>query len=242
MAYTDCHRGLVVLFFGQSVENEYVRYYILLSKTSVICEKYIKIDIKIERGFNIYIIIFVKEVPTDSHPWAPLTSCIQSHTSVCSFQQETKYTPRLLPLRPRNFKERALTIAQIISLLEKHFNYKYSGHGASRLPTIAVYAAYQCMMGKVARYEDKILCDLESYTSSDVQSGQIGEIQVNNSDGTPFEDVEIKHKIVVSPDLDKHAFSKLMLHRTDRYYIFTTANMDSANWDEINTGIDLIDR
>lgn len=139
-------------------------------------------------------------------------------------------------------KPHSLSIAQIISLLEKHFNYKYSGHGASRLLTLAIYAAYQCMMGQVARFEDKILCELESHTSSDAQSGQIGDIQVNNSDNTPFEGVEIKHNIVITPELVKHAFSKLMLHRTERYYLLTTANMDAVNWEDINKEIDLIDR
>lgn len=139
-------------------------------------------------------------------------------------------------------KPHGLTISQIISLLERHFNYKYSGHGASRLPVLAIYAAYKCMMGQVARYENKILCNLESHTSSDVRSGQIGDIQVNSKDDTPFEGVEIKHNIVITPELVKHAFSKLMLHRTERYYILTTANMDSANWDDINKEIDLIDR
>lgn len=139
-------------------------------------------------------------------------------------------------------KPHSLTISQIISLLEKHFNYTYTGHGASRLPTLAIYSAYQCMMGQVARYEDKILCELESHTSSDARSGQIGDIQVNNSDGSAFEGVEVKHKIIVTPELVKHAFSKIMLHRTDRYYMLTTANMDSANWDEINKEIDLIER
>jgi hypothetical protein len=137
-------------------------------------------------------------------------------------------------------KPHSLSIAQIISVLEKHFNYKYVGHGASRLPTLAIYAAYQCMMGQVARYDDKTLCELESHTSSDARSGQIGDIQVNNADGSPFEGVEIKHKIVITPELVQHAFSKLMLHRTDRYYLLTTANMDSANWDEINNEIDKI--
>lgn len=137
-------------------------------------------------------------------------------------------------------KPHSLSIAQIISLLEKHFDYKYEGHGASRLPTLAIYAAYRCMMKQVARYDDKILCDLESHTSSDAQSGQIGDIQINNADGTPFEGVEIKHKIVITSELVNHAFSKLMLHRTDRYYMLTTANMDSANWEEIDRTIEKI--
>lgn len=138
-------------------------------------------------------------------------------------------------------KPHSLTIAQIISLLEKHFNYKYTGHGASRLPTLAIYAAYQCMMGQVARYEDKILCDLESHTSSDARSGQIGDIQINNVDNTPYEGVEIKHRIVITPDLVQHAFSKLMLYKTNRYYLLTTANMEAADWDGINKEIDKIE-
>lgn len=52
-------------------------------------------------------------------------------------------------------KPHSLSISQIISVLEKHFNYKYSGHGASRLPTIAIYAAYQCVMREMARYNGK---------------------------------------------------------------------------------------
>lgn len=137
-------------------------------------------------------------------------------------------------------KPHSLSIAQIISILEKHFNYKYSGHGASRLPTLAIYASYQCMMSQVARYEDKTLCKLESHTSSDTRSGQIGDIQVNYNDDSPFEGVEIKHQIIITPDLVRHAFSKLMPYRTDRYYLLTTANMDSANWDAINSEIDNI--
>lgn len=137
-------------------------------------------------------------------------------------------------------KPHSLSIAQIINVLEKHFNYAYSGHGASRLPTIAIYAAYKCMMSQVARYDDKILCELESHTSSDTRSGQIGDIQINNSDGSPYEGVEIKHKIIITPDLVQHAFSKLMLHRTERYYLLTTANMDSADWESINSEIDRI--
>lgn len=138
-------------------------------------------------------------------------------------------------------KPHSLSINQIINLLEKHFTYKYTGHGASRLPTLAIYAAYECMMREVARYEDKILCKLESHTSSDAQSGQIGDIQVNNPDNTPYEGVEVKHNAMITADLIRHAYSKLMLHRTDRYYLLTTANMDSANWNEINNEINRIE-
>ena len=39
-------------------------------------------------------------------------------------------------------KPHSLSIANIIKLLENHFTYRYTCAGASRLPTLAIYAAY----------------------------------------------------------------------------------------------------
>ena len=130
-------------------------------------------------------------------------------------------------------KPHSLSIASIIKLLEKHFTYHYTTHGASRLPTLAVYAAYQCMMNQVARYSGKVLCTLESHNSADSQSGRIGDIDVNNENGSAFEGVEIKHEIPITAQLVADAYEKFKIHNTDRYYLLTTANMDSADWDSI---------
>lgn len=43
-------------------------------------------------------------------------------------------------------KPHILSIANIINLLRKHFTEKYSVSGAARLPTLAIYAAYQCII------------------------------------------------------------------------------------------------
>lgn len=134
-------------------------------------------------------------------------------------------------------KPHSLSIAQIIKLLEKHFTYRYTSPGASRLPTLAVYAAYQCMMGQVARYKDKTLCPLESHNSADSQSGRIGDIDINNASGSAFEGVEIKHEIPITAQLVTDAYEKFKIHNTDRYYLLTTANMDSADWDAIESEI-----
>lgn len=130
-------------------------------------------------------------------------------------------------------KPHSLSIAAIIKLLEKHFTYHYTTHGASRLPTLAVYAAYQCMMNQVARYSGKVLCTLESHNSADSQSGRIGDIDVNNENGSAFEGVEIKHEIPITAQLVSDAYEKFKIHNTDRYYLLTTANMDAADWDSI---------
>lgn len=137
-------------------------------------------------------------------------------------------------------KPHGLSIANIIKVLEQHFCYRYSSSGASRLPTLAIYAAYQCMMSEVARFNGKVLCPLESHTSADSQSGQIGDVQVNYTDGNAFEGIEVKHKIPVTVDLIRIAYQKFMVCRTNRYYLLTTANMDSADWDSINKEIDSI--
>lgn len=137
-------------------------------------------------------------------------------------------------------KPHSLSIANIIKVLEKHFTYKYSGAGASRLPTLAIYAAYQCMMSQVTRYSGKILCPLESHNSADKQSGRIGDVDINNENGSAFEGVEIKHEIQITKQLVTDAYEKFKVHNTDRYYLLTTANMDSADWDSIEKEIQRI--
>ena len=137
-------------------------------------------------------------------------------------------------------KPHSLSIAKIIRLLEKHFTFKYTCAGASRLPTLAIYAAYQCMMGQVARYTEKILCPLEAHTSADTRSGRIGDIDVNNNDGTAFEGVEIKHEIIITQQLVSDAYEKFKMYNTNRYYLLTTANMDTADWNAIENEIQRI--
>ena len=137
-------------------------------------------------------------------------------------------------------KPHSLSISAIIALLKKHFTVKYSGSGASRLPTLALYAAYECMMSEVFRYRDKYLCTLESHTSADKQSGRIGDIDVNYEGGGAFEGVEIKHGIVITRQLITDAYEKFKVFSTDRYYLLTTANMDNADWIGINEEIERI--
>lgn len=137
-------------------------------------------------------------------------------------------------------KPHSLSISNIIKVLEKHFTFKYVGSGASRLPTLAIYAAYQCMMNQVSRYNGKILCPLESHNSADKQSGRIGDIDINNDNGSAFEGVEIKHEIKITKQLVTDAYEKFKIHNTDRYYLLTTANMDSADWESIDKEIQRI--
>lgn len=93
------------------------------------------------------------------------------------------------------------------------------------------------MMGQVARYDGKTLCPLESHNSADIRSGRIGDIDINNENGSAFEGVEIKHEILISRQLVADAYEKFKIYNTDRYYLLTTANMDAADWKAIDDEI-----
>ena len=139
-------------------------------------------------------------------------------------------------------KPHSLSISAIIVLLEKHFTARYDSSGASRLPTLAIYAAYQCMFEQISRYKGKVLCPLENHNSSDTQSGRIGDVDINNQDNTAFEGVEIKHEIRINAGLVMDAYEKFKIYNTDRYYLLTTGNMSNADWDGINEEINRITR
>src|SRR3989304_8358214 len=79
-----------------------------------------------------------------------------------------------------------LPINMIIHLLDRHFSSKYSSEGASRLPVLAIYAIYECLMKEVKRFYGKALLPIESHTSADVRSGRIGDIDIIDENRKPF--------------------------------------------------------
>lgn len=133
-----------------------------------------------------------------------------------------------------------LPIATIIDLLSKHFDTKYSAEGASRLPVLALYAAYQCLINETKRFEGKVLLPMESHTSADSRSGRIGDIDIIDEKERAFEAVEVKHGIPITAQLVKDAFEKFKTTQVNRYYLLSTANIDTSQADEINKEIERI--
>ena len=74
-------------------------------------------------------------------------------------------------------KPTALPINTILDLLYKHFNGSYKAEGASRLPVIAIYAAYQCLINETKRFENKELLLIESHTSSDKGAAELATLK-----------------------------------------------------------------
>jgi len=100
------------------------------------------------------------------------------------------------------------SIEKIIKVLDTHFTDSKS-YGKSRLPVLAIHSIYTLLVNELDRYEGKILQELSSHTSADIRKGDVGDVQVNNTDGEVFEAVEVKYGIKISRDII--SFQLLML-------------------------------
>lgn len=131
-------------------------------------------------------------------------------------------------------KPKNLSIGSIIDVLIQHFNHPYKSRGASRLPVLAFYAIYQSLIRELKRFENKELLSLENHNSADAQSGRLGDIDLVDENGNPFEAVEVKHEIPVSLDIVERAKEKILPSSVSRYYILSTAEIKKADKDKID--------
>ena len=131
----------------------------------------------------------------------------------------------------------SLSIDNILTLLLQHFNFKYKATGQSRLPVLAIYAVYQILCAELKRFNGKILLPIESHTSADKQSGRKGDIDINNSDGTPFEAVEVKFDIPISFKIVEIAQEKINTCSINRYYILSTKGVIEEDKEKIEETI-----
>lgn len=137
-------------------------------------------------------------------------------------------------------KPTTLSIHSILELLDKHFNGAYKAEGASRLPVIAIYAAYQCLLTETKRFENKKLLDIESHTSSDKSSGRIGDIDIIDEKKRAFEAVEVKHGIPITLQLVQDAYAKFQTTPVSWYYILSTALSKKEELEKIEVEIQRI--
>ncbi len=159
-------------------------------------------------------------------------------TSLIDLVERSKINLDLLERTNAGFAQtlqsNAVTIEDIVNLLKYHFSFNYSIAGASRLPVLAVYSAYEMLFRANDRYKDKTLSPLKSHTTSDIKSGGIGDIEVLDEKRDFFEAVEIKHNIPISPTLVQDAYDKFAPTSVCRYYLLTTAEPDVEDVDKVN--------
>ena len=153
--------------------------------------------------------------------------------SLIALMERANRIVREKPIVDFTSQKEIVTIENIIDLLKNHFSIRYDITGASRLPVLAVYSAYEMFMG-TERYHGKTLSPLKSHTTSDIKSGGIGDIEVLDETENFFEAVEIKHNIPISPTLVRDAYQKFSPTSVRRYYLLTTAEPDVDDVDEVN--------
>lgn len=129
-------------------------------------------------------------------------------------------------------KDRKISIQEIIFILEKHFKL-CSEVGKARLPVLAIYSIYECIVSELNRYNSKKLQKLESHTSADARSGEIGDVDVLNYDNTPFEGVEIKYGKPITAQMVKDAYEKFKIYPVNRYYLLSTVYSSDEEMEKI---------
>lgn len=113
-----------------------------------------------------------------------------------------------------------LPIKDMVANISQHFQ-NCKGEG-SELPVLAVYAVYQRLIVELQRYKNCTLCDLQSHNTADIRSGFLGDIQVNDQHNVPFEIVEVKHNIKLSPQLVHDCYDKFKSSAVNTYYLLST--------------------
>jgi DNA (cytosine-5)-methyltransferase 1 len=128
-------------------------------------------------------------------------------------------------------KPKDLAIDQVIALLRSHF-YRGYEKNAPRLPQVAIYALYQCIVDSMDRYKEKTLSPLERLKTANRKSGSVGDIDVNRGD-QPVEAVEVKFDVAITRDHVAEAIQKIKTVSVERYLILSTAGIADGEAAEV---------
>lgn len=129
--------------------------------------------------------------------------------------------------------EKNLTIDKIMVLLDEHFKAKYSYAGGSKLPVLAFYSIYKCLIPELRRFENCELGKLGSHTASDLTSKSSGDIEILK-DSKIFESIEIKHDKFIDSNILRIAQEKIYKFNPTRYYILSFVGIKDNEISEID--------
>ena len=121
-----------------------------------------------------------------------------------------------------------LSVSETVDKVKRH--YATPIQGAARLPVLAIHAMLSIVTQEMKRYAEYSLLPLESHTAADTRTDTVGDAQIVDSDGVPFEGYEIKHNIPITSDLIETSFAKFRATPIERFYILTT--YDHADYSE----------
>lgn len=121
-----------------------------------------------------------------------------------------------------------LSVSETVDKIRRH--YAMPLQGAARLPVLAIHAMLSIVTREMDRYAECSLLPLEHHTAADTRTDTVGDAQIVNSDGVPFEGYEIKHNIPITSALIGTSFEKFRATPIERFYILTT--YDHADYSE----------
>lgn len=121
-------------------------------------------------------------------------------------------------------KPKELPINVVIEILDQHFHHRYSKN-APRLPQLAIYAIYSCIVPSMSRYEGLTLQPIERLKTANRKSGSVGDIDVNR-EKQPTEAVEVKFDVPITESVVREAIQKIRHESVSRYLILSTADLN----------------
>lgn len=110
-------------------------------------------------------------------------------------------------------------IEEIVSLVGQHWQDDLPG--SARLPVLAIYAVYRCLVSEVAKYRDCHLLGLLSHTSADSKTSRVGDIDIQK-DSKTIESVEVKHNIAITSSLLEQLRGKIAGSGLKTFYLLST--------------------
>ncbi|WP_375561367.1 restriction endonuclease, SacI family [Bernardetia sp. OM2101] len=119
-----------------------------------------------------------------------------------------------------------LSIQTIRLVLNEHFYTKYKTSGGSKLPVLALFAVYECLISEIGRYKDCVLSPLGSHTASDRTSKTAGDIEIFKQKQL-FEAIEVKLDKPIDANMVRIAIEKIKRYNPDRYYILSYETKES---------------
>ena len=129
-------------------------------------------------------------------------------------------------------KPTSMRILDIVDCLSKYW--ELDKKGAAKLPVLAIYSAYLCLTTEVQKYKNCELLPLLSHTSADAKTGRLGDVDIVADDNTPFEAVEIKHKIQITPQLVAGLEKKIISSGVKTFYLLSTNEKMSQDLNKIS--------
>lgn len=136
-----------------------------------------------------------------------------------------------LSITPLTNKEN-LTIDKIIKALDIHFNKHYGTHNGAKLPVLAFYAIYTCIIKEMTRYNECKLAPLSSLTACDNTSKASGDIEIFKNDQN-FESIEIKLDKKIDKQIVMVVRDKIYKFNPIRYYILSYNGIKEEDKTEI---------